>query len=269
MKTSRKEKRAASLARWPLCDRPREKLLEKGPQSLGNSELLAVLLRTGTRGASVLELAMDLLGQYGTLRGLSSRLPKEFARRGLGPAKAAALAAAFELGRRVMTEAAVPRPRFRSSADVAAHFMPRLRDARREVFKIALLDSAHRLIREKTITVGTLNLALVHPREVFREAVVENAAGVVLLHNHPGGDPAPSEEDSKLTASLVRAGEATGIPVLDHIVIGDDRYYSFADSRRLGTRPPTGGVTAQAPVTGYRSCEFRVGGTRPRMRLFS
>ena len=221
------------IARWPICDRPREKLLEKGPQALGNSELLAVLLRTGTRGASALALAMDLLGQYRTLRGLSSRLPREFTRRGLGPAKAATLAAAFELGRRVMTEVAGPRPRFRSSADVAAHFMPRLRDARREVFKIALLDSGRRLIREKTVTVGTLNLALVHPREVFREAIVENAAGIVLLHNHPGGDPSPSEEDAKLTQALARAGEATGIPVLDHIVIGDNRYYSFADSHRL------------------------------------
>jgi DNA repair protein RadC len=233
MKKALNEPRTRSIASWPKSDRPREKLLEKGPQALGDSELLAILLRTGTRGSSAIALALELLRQYGTLRGVSSRLPPEFLRRGLGPAKAATLAAAFELGRRIASERDKPRARFRSSADAAAHFMPRLRDARREIFKIALLDTAHRLIKEKIITVGTLNLALVHPREVFREAVVESAAGVVLVHNHPGGDPAPSEEDVKLTRALVRAGEATGIPVLDHLIIGDDRYYSFADSRRL------------------------------------
>ncbi len=218
---------------WPTAERPREKLLAKGPLALGEAELLAILLRTGTRGKTAVQLGMELLKRYGTLKSLSARLPQELRQPGLGQAKAATVVAALELGRRLASERDRPRAQFRASADVAAHFMPQMRDFKRETFKIAMLDSTHRLIKAKTLTVGTLNLALVHPREVFREAVVESAAGLVLLHNHPSGDPAPSEEDVKLTSQLVRAGEALGIPVLDHVIIGADRYFSFADTRTL------------------------------------
>ena len=219
---------------WPKAERPRERLVEKGPVALTDADLLAILLRTGTKGKTAVQLAMELLREYGSLRNLSGRLLREYTRtRGIGTAKAATITAAFELGRRLASESDRPRPRFRSSADAAAHFTPLMRDSKREVFRIAMLDSAHRLVKAKTVTVGTLNLALVHPREVFREAVVESAAGLVLLHNHPGGDPAPSEEDTRLTRQLVHAGEAVGIPVLDHIIIGDGRYFSFADSHKL------------------------------------
>lgn len=219
---------------WPLSERPREKLLARGAHSLGDAELLAILLRTGMRGKTAVQLGLELLRRYGSLRNLASRLPREFtSQAGLGSAKAATVMAAFELGRRLASERDEPRAQFRASADVAAHFGPLMRDLKREVFKIAMLDSAHRLARTVSVTGGTLNLALVHPREVFREAVVECAAGVVLIHNHPSGDPAPSEEDSKLTRQLVRAGEALGIPVLDHVIIGSGRHFSFADSRRL------------------------------------
>lgn len=221
---------------WPEDERPRERLLKQGPHVLSNAELLAILVRMGPKGQDAVGLGRALLKRFKTLNNLAQRLPQEFTSQpGLGPAKAATIAAAFELGRRLMSEREHPRAQFRSSADVASHFLPKARGLRREVFKIAMLDSAHRLMKVKTITVGTLNLALVHPREVFREAVVESAAGVVLLHNHPSGDPAPSEEDIKLTRQLVRGGEAVGIPILDHIILGSNRYYSFADTRKLSS----------------------------------
>ena len=225
----------SNLKGWPPEEQPRERLRRHGVAALTNSELVALLVRTGTRGQDAVALGRAILAESGTLGKLARRLPAELARRkGVGPAKAGSVLAAFELGRRLQAEREAPHAAFRSSADVANHFMPLCRGLKREVFRIAILDTAHRMVKEKTITVGTLNLALVHPRDVFREAIAEDGAGVVLLHNHPGGDPQPSDEDVRLTSQLVRAGEAVGIPVLDHLVLGLDRYYSFADSRRLG-----------------------------------
>lgn len=219
---------------WPPRERPRERLIARGPHALTDAELLAIILRVGVKGKSAVDLGRQLLGRFGSLRALARRHPKEYSHlSGLGGAKAASLAAAFELGRRVASERENPSASFSSSRDVAGYFLPLCRNLRREVFRIAILDSAHRIIRTKTITVGTLNLALVHPRDVFREAVVESAAGIVLVHNHPSGDPAPSDEDIRLTRQLVSAGEAVAIPVLDHVILGDDGYFSFADSRRL------------------------------------
>jgi DNA repair protein RadC len=219
---------------WPAAERPRERLLAKGPLALSDAELLAILLRTGPRRQNAVELARAMLKRFDGLPDLGRRLPKEFMQiPGIGSAKAASLAAAFELGRRFLSERNAPRTAFRSSRDVAAYFSPLLSGLKREVFRIAILDSRHRLIKAKTVTVGTLNLALVHPREVFREAIVEDAGGIVLVHNHPGGDPSPSEEDIRLTRQLSSAGEALGIPVLDHLVIAAAGFYSFADSRRL------------------------------------
>jgi len=229
-----KRKPASGIAGWPESERPRERLFTRGAHALTDAELVALLLRTGARGQDAVALGRGLLKDYGSLRNLSQRLPRELANRaGLGPAKAASLLAALELGRRAGSERDRPRAAFRSSADVAAHFLPKCRGLKREVFRIAILDTAHHLIKEQTVTVGTLNLALVHPRDVFKVAIVEDAAGIVLLHNHPSGDPAPSEDDVKLTRQMVRAGEAVGIPVLDHLVLGTDRYFSFADSRKM------------------------------------
>lgn len=220
---------------WPAGERPRERLLEKGPASLTEAELIAVILRTGARGKSAVDLGRATLRKYGSLRSLSRRDAGELAGNpGFGPAKAAAIVSAFELGRRAASETEKPRPRFRSSADVASHFLPLTRGLKREVFRVVMLDSAHRIMGAKTITVGTLNLAVVHPREAFRAAVMESAAALVLMHNHPSGDPAPSEEDVRLTRQFVRAGEDLGIPVLDHVILGDGRHYSFADSKRMG-----------------------------------
>ena len=220
---------------WPASERPRERLLAQGPGHLSDAELIAVLLRTGTKGRDAVALAREMLAACnGSLPALSRLLPAELARRkGVGPAKAAAIVAALELARRMVVEPEGTKPRFRSSADAARHFMVRYRGLKRESFRVALLDSGHRLIAEKTVTVGTLNLALVHPRDVFRHAVAESAAAVVLVHNHPSGDPAPSEEDLRLTRQLLKAGDDLGIPVVDHVIVAGSRWYSFADSRRM------------------------------------
>lgn len=224
----------AGIRGWPAAERPREKLSARGAHALSDADLLAIVIRTGARGRSAVELALCLLRKFGSLKGIAARLPRELRiHPGLGEAKTSAVAAALELGRRMASERDRPRAQFRASSEVAAHFSPLIRDLKREVFKIAMLDSAHRLIRTRSVTGGTLNLALVHPREVFREAVVESAAGLVLVHNHPSGDPAPSDEDVRLTRQLVRAGEALGIRVLDHVIVGGEKHYSFADSRRL------------------------------------
>ena len=219
---------------WPEAERPRERLLEHGAHGLTDAELLAILLRVGVRGRTAVDVARDLLRDAGSLKALAEALPAELERKaGIKAAKAATLLAAFERGRRLLSEPDRPRPVFRSSADVWHWFSPLRAGRRREIFEIALLNTAHRLVGTKVVTVGTLNLALVHPRDVFREAIAMDAAGVVVVHNHPGGDPAPSEEDVALTRQLVRAGEAVGIPVLDHIILGARTYFSFADSRRM------------------------------------
>lgn len=221
------------IAGWPEAERPRERMFEKGPAALSDAELLALLVRTGDRGRSAVELSRQLLGDGGTLKTLADRQPAELKRKGLGAAKAAAIAAAFELGRRAASQPEKAQPSFTSSADVFRHFAPSRTGRTREIFEIAILDVKHRLIRRKIITVGTLNLALVHPRDVFRPALAENAAGIVLVHNHPSGDPAPSEEDIRLTRQLGSAGDAVGIRVLDHVILGKDRWFSFADTKRL------------------------------------
>lgn len=227
-------KKRGGISGWPRDERPREKLLDRGAHALSSAELLAIILRSGSSGKSAVDLGRELISEYGSLRSLARRLPKEHcSRRGMGKAKSAQMAAAFELGRRLMGEPSGAKKRLGSSAEVVEQLMPGYRDLNRELFTVALLDSAHRIIRTKLLTAGTLNAALVHPREVFREAVVEAAAGVILVHNHPSGDPAPSEEDSKLTRQMVRAGEALGIPVVDHVIIGDGRHFSFADAGRL------------------------------------
>jgi len=220
---------------WPEGERPRERLFKNGPHSLTDAELLAVILRTGVRGKSAVDLGRDTIKKYGSLRALSRRDAGELNKdSGFGPAKAAAIVSAFELGRRSASENESPHPRFRSSADVASHFLPLTCGLKREVFRVVMLDSAHRIMGNKTITVGTLNLAVVHPREAFREAIIRSAAALVLMHNHPSGDPTPSEEDVRLTRQFIRAGEDLGIPVLDHVILGDGRHYSFADSKRMG-----------------------------------
>ena len=225
------------IKEWPAAERPREKLLHAGPANLGDTELLALILRTGHSSppTSVLELARQLLMHFGSLRALVSATDTELcALPGIGPAKAAELLALGELARRLAATPLRPGERFTGSAEVFAHFHERLRDRRKEVFLTLLLDSKNRLLREVQISEGSLNASIVHPREVFAPVVRESAAAVLLVHNHPSGDPTPSREDLELTGRLREAGELMGVRVLDHIIIGRGCYVSLADRGLMG-----------------------------------
>ena len=221
---------AKGITHWPETERPRERLMAKGPDALSDAQLLAILLRTGRRDFSAVQVAIELLGRVGGIGGLAMCGIEELcAIPGIGPAKAAQLKAAVELGRRSLATPLSTGTRISSSADLFKHFHPILRDRKQELFKVVLLDAKNTVIKESTVSEGTLTLSLVHPREVFASAVRESAAAVIFLHNHPSGDPTPSLEDRQLTERLAEAGRLLGIPVLDHVIIGDGRYVSFAD----------------------------------------
>ena len=194
------------------------------------SELLAILLGTGGRGKSALELAGSLLEPSdGSLRRLASRPAGELLQApGVGPAKGARLLAALELGVRLARESRPTLPRVRSPEDVARIVGPRVRDLAVEEFHLLALDSQSQVTRDVLITRGLLNSSLVHPREVFRAAIAEAAAGIILVHNHPSGDPTPSAEDQAVTKQLVAAGELLDVPVYDHVIVAGDQFVSFA-----------------------------------------
>ena len=219
-----------SIPSWPEKEKPRELLFRNGPRGLTDAQLLAILLRIGRPEFSAVQVAMDLLVQLDGLRGLANRSLEELcAVPGIGPAKAAQVLAAVELGKRALATPLTVGVRIRGSQDLFQHFYLLFRDLRHEVFKAVLLDAKHGIIRDITVSEGSLTVSVVHPREVFNVAVRESAAAIIFVHNHPSGDPQPSEEDHVLTQRLVAAGEILGIRVLDHIVIGDGRYVSFAD----------------------------------------
>jgi DNA repair protein RadC len=218
------------ITRWPEKERPRERLLQHGPQPLSEAELLAILLGKGTRKKTAIDLGRELLDQYGSLQKLFSRSPSELMKvKGIGSAKAATLSATFELVRRTQSQRDASGGSFKRSSDVANHYLPLMRDLRKEVFKILLLNRANRLIRDVTVSEGTLEASIVHPRDVFREAILEPASGIILIHNHPSGNPSPSEEDLRITKQLVEAGRLLGIKVYDHIILAGESYRSFAD----------------------------------------
>ncbi|HET7322095.1 MAG TPA: DNA repair protein RadC [Longimicrobiaceae bacterium] len=232
-----------SIREWPTAERPRERLASLGPRALSPRELLAILIETGTTGGegkparSALDLAGDVLQHFAGPEGASSlrrvltaSVAELCAVPGIGPAKATKLLAALDLGRRAAEEARPERERIRSAADVYERVRLRLRDLRHEEFHVLLLSTQNEVLRELQITRGTLDASLVHPREVFRPAIAEAAASVILLHNHPSGDPTPSAEDRTVTRQLVSAGELVGIQVLDHVVVGEGRFVSFAES---------------------------------------
>ena len=224
------KKGGQGIAQWPETERPRERLLTQGPQALTNAQLLAILLRVGRHGSSAVQVGMDILDQLGDVAGLAQCGIEELcAVPGVGEAKAAQLKAALELGKRALAGPLTKGAKITSSRDLFTHYHPTLRDLRNEVFRVILLDAKHAIMRDATVSEGSLTLSIVHPREVFTLAVKESAAAVIFLHNHPSGDPTPSQEDRLLTARLVSAGEVLGIRVLDHLVIGDGRYVSFAD----------------------------------------
>ena len=221
----------AALAALSADDRPREKLLRAGAATLSDAELVAVVLGSGVRGRDALAVATELLGASGGAEGLAALPPARLTRApGVGSSRAARLVAAIELGRRVVAGPRAPRPRVASPAAAAEYLLPRLGRLREEHFGVLLLDTRHRLIRAVVVSVGSLDASLVHPREVFRAATEHSAAAIVLFHNHPSGDPAPSAEDLTLTRRLVQAGELMGIGVVDHVVLGDGCWHSVRES---------------------------------------
>jgi DNA repair protein RadC len=218
------------LDRWPATERPRERLYWHGPQALADAELLALQLGSGTRGRSAVEVAREMLAAYGSLAELASREAVELARQpGVGPARAARLAAAFELTRRLRARTPGQRVVLSTPAAVHAAFAPLMEDLKREVFRVALLDAHNGLLRDRVVSEGTLSASLVHPREVFKPAILESAAAVILLHNHPSGDPTPSREDIRLTRQLVECARLLDLRVHDHVVIGRGRFVSLAE----------------------------------------
>lgn len=227
--------RSLSIRELPRGERPRERLKDHGAQSLSAAELLAIVIGSGGGGASALQLGHAVLAAAGgSLRRMASQpVASLTAMRGVGPARAVAVHAALELGRRLAAEVRDEGAPMRSPRDVAAAFAPRLEDLPVEEFHVAILDAQHRLERDVTVTRGLLNSSLVHPREVFREAIAERAAAIILVHNHPSGDPTPSADDRLVTEQLVAAGRLLDIPVHDHVIVGRGRYTSFAEAGLL------------------------------------
>ncbi len=217
----------------PEEERPREKLIQRGAASLSDTELLAILLRTGTSSVSVLHLAEEVLAKYQD-KGLAAIMnisPQEIATiHGVGLAKAATIVAAVELGRRISTKAAQKLEKIEGPEDVARYASPILRFEQKEHFLVLLLDVRNRVLAMPTISIGSLTASVAHPREIFREAIRYSAANMILIHNHPSGDPTPSREDVQLTKQMMKAGEIMGIPVLDHVIIAGDGFLSLKEA---------------------------------------
>ncbi len=217
-----------------LHDRPRERLLQVGSQAVSTTELLAIILRTGTGGENVLRLAERLLAHFGDLAGLSRASIAELQKvKGIGPAKAVEVKAGLELGRRLVATMPQERPTVTTPADAANLLMSEMMLLEQEHLRVILLDTRNKVLKTPTIYVGSLNTSVVRIGELFRAAIKENAAAVIVAHNHPSGDPSPSPEDVNVTRQLVQAGKLLSIDVLDHIVIGRQRFVSLKE-RGLG-----------------------------------
>lgn len=228
------------IREWSEDERPREKLMTRGPSALSDAELIALIFGNGTKtrdgSLSAVQLGQALIRTYGSLAALSTKERKQMERVvGIGPAKAVQLLAAFEIGRRVEAQRGkMTRTQVTSPADVAAVYGPKLRDLKREVFVVVHLNTANIIVGDYTVSEGGLAASIVEPRAVFQRAVLENAAAVICLHNHPSGNPEPSREDVAITRQLVEAGKLMGIPVHDHIIIAGAGYTSLAERGLMG-----------------------------------
>jgi DNA repair protein RadC len=227
--------RALRIRELPRSERPRERLVDFGASTLSSAELLAILLGSGGSGRSAIQVGQSVLSEAGGALRWIARQPVAALTTGpgVGLARAVTIHASLELGRRMAAEGREDGAPLRSPRDVAEYFAPRMEDLPVEEFHVAVLDAQHRLERDITVTRGILNSSLVHPREVFREAIAERAAAVILVHNHPSGDPSPSVDDRAVTEQLVAAGRLLDIPVHDHVIIGRGRYTSFAEAGLL------------------------------------
>ncbi|MFH1096500.1 MAG: DNA repair protein RadC [Candidatus Desantisbacteria bacterium] len=225
------ENKVSGINNWPKDDRPREKLLKNGVGTLSNSELLAILIRTGTHGLSAIDLARGVMNKFGTFRNMAHtdvRDWKEF--KGLGNAKIAHIQAALEIGRRYREdEVTTEKKKISSARDVANIIMPQLRDLKTEIFKVVYLDSNNRIIAMEDAAIGTVNHAVPIIREIIHSALQKFAASIICVHNHPSANITPSTQDKQFTKELCDAGKLMEIKVVDHIIIGDNEYFSFAD----------------------------------------
>lgn len=212
------------------ADRPRERLIRQGPQSLSNQELLAILLRTGTKEESVLALANRILMSFEKLHALRDATIEEMMSvKGVGEVKAVHILAAIELGRRLSQKEMNERFTIRSPDDAAHYLMPDMSSLTQEHFVVLFLNTKNQVLHKKTIFIGSLNASIVHPREIFREAVKRSAASIICAHNHPSGIPTPSPEDIEVTTRLMEAGHIIGIELIDHIIIGDHQFISMKE----------------------------------------
>jgi len=220
-----------SIKNWPQNDRPREKLLKSGEHSLTNTELIAILLRNGAKGLSALDLARNILDKFGSFGGMSHIEMKQWlGLKGMGPAKISQIRSALEIGRRFREEEARDdRCVIMSSSEAAKILTPRMRYLRKEVFKVMFLDSGNRVIEIIEAQEGTVNRVSPVIREIFSRALEHFAVSIICFHNHPSGDPYPSPQDKEFTCRLTQAGKALEINILDHIIIGKQKYFSFAD----------------------------------------
>lgn len=232
-KPGKQEKQPAAHARikdWPVGERPREKLLSQGVGALSDTELLAILIRVGSGKSTAVDLAKAILVNEKNLMGVAGKSPQELMRlKGIGEAKAVELCAAFEIGRRVAASMGTERAIMKEPADVARMMGPQLKYKQHEAFWVLLLDAKNGLMHKEELTVGTLNASLVHPREVYKTAIDRRAAAVIVVHNHPSGNPEPSAEDVSITKQLAEAGKIIGIPLHDHVIIAGDTYTSLAE----------------------------------------
>jgi UPF0758 protein CD1144 len=218
----------------PQEERPRERLLCYGVEQLSNEELLAILLKTGTRDMSAKVLASYLLKEIGNISELQHTSYQVLAQmKGIGRAKACTLLAAVELGKRVLQKKSILYQKFTDAYQVASYYQDKIGHFKQEYFICIYLDVSKKLIHEKVLFIGTLNRSLVHPREVFKEAYQVSASSIICIHNHPSGEVLPSKEDVLFTSQLVKVGKMLGIEVIDHIIIGEDKYYSFFENNRI------------------------------------
>jgi DNA repair protein RadC len=232
---SEEKYKSYTVKELPPDDRPREKLLSKGAQNLSDAELIAILLRTGKKGKSVLEIARELLKIERNLAMLATKTVDSLQQiSGIGKDKAATLAAAFELSRRILSQPKwLSDKKITSPQDVAEMFIPILRDENKEKFFVVCLNSSNKIIKHELISVGNLNSSVVHPREIFKVAIDNLSASIILIHNHPSGNPEPSSEDIRITKKMVETGKIMDIPVFDHLIIAGETYTSFVEKRLL------------------------------------
>jgi len=218
---------------WPAEERPREKLIKRGASNLTDAELLAILIRTGKKGATAVDLARHLLAEERTLRDVSSMSVEKIRLSGIGESRAIAIVAAFELAKRLPEMKGKTRIKIQSPEDIVSRFRAKLRDLVQEELWVFPLNAVNQLLEPKQVSRGILNSSLAHPRECFREAITQSAAAVVFVHNHPSGNPEPSQEDLAITRQLVDAGKIIGITVHDHIIIAGDRFTSLAEQKMI------------------------------------